>query len=77
MDYKQLEEENKKLKEQIEYIKTYKKNYFQDIQKHKFRFCSLCNKDVRYSSYSNHIKSTKHIKNKNDFIKKNENLNIK
>ena len=67
MDYKKLEEENNYLRAKIEYLKTYKKNYFQTKSKIKTRHCNYCDKEIKYNSFSNHEKSKKHLlKNMSD-----------
>ena len=41
---------------------TYFKDYFANVLKEKTRFCDVCNCDIKYSSYNNHIKSKRHNK---------------
>lgn len=60
MDYKKLEEENKMLREKIEQIKNYKKNYYQDTFKHNKFHCEICDKEVSAGSKANHLKGAKH-----------------
>ena len=43
--------------------KSYFKDYFTNVLKEKTRYCDVCECDIKYSSYNNHIKSKRHIKN--------------
>lgn len=43
--------------------KEYNKNYFQKCSKLKFLTCNVCNKNFKYNSYLNHLKSKKHFIN--------------
>ena len=36
-------------------------NYFCINQKNKFKHCDICNLHIKYNSYSNHLKSKKHL----------------
>lgn len=58
---KTLEEKIKILEEKNEESKNYKKQYFQNNTKHKFRYCDKCEKDILFNSYFNHLKSKKHL----------------
>ena len=62
MDYKQLEEENKMLREKIEQFKNYKKNYYKDTYKQCKFYCEICDKEVSAGSKANHLKGAKHRK---------------
>jgi len=47
--------------------KNYHTNYYHDKNiNDKVRFCSDCNHDVKYLSWCYHVKSKKHLKNKNN-----------
>lgn len=63
MDDKKLEEENKMLREKLEQIKNYKKNYYQDKFKHNKFYCAICDKEVSAGSKANHLKGVKHRRN--------------
>ena len=45
----------------FENFKIYQKNYFQAKLRNKYSHCNCCNTDVLYHSYSNHLKSKKHL----------------
>jgi hypothetical protein len=63
MDYQKLEEENKMLRAKLEYIKDYKKSYFQKVHKHKTFYCKCCDKQIKYNSMWYHNHSKKHLEN--------------
>lgn len=43
--------------------KIYNQNYFQQNSKLRVKHCQICNKDVKYNSFLNHLKSKKHLQN--------------
>jgi len=57
----------------IEYtkLKNYNKNYFNTTTKFRVKLCDCCNKEYKYNSWLNHLKSKTHIKNINKNINKN------
>jgi hypothetical protein len=59
--FEELEKENNLLRQKINNMKDYKKDYFINIQKHKIRHCELCNLDFKINSFSNHLRSKKHL----------------
>lgn len=60
--FEELERENNLLRQKINNIKEYKKDYFFNIQKNKIKHCELCNIELKNNSFSNHLKSKKHLK---------------
>lgn len=73
---KKLEDENNMLKNKCILIKIYKANYFQTKSKEKNKFCNCCNKNIKYNSYSNHLKSKKHFINNNLIINNDVHNNL-
>lgn len=49
----------------IEYtkLKNYNKNYFNSTTKFRCKYCEICNKEYKYNSWLNHLKSKLHKKN--------------
>lgn len=60
MDLKTLQEENEMLKQKLNDMKEYKKNYYQAKYKHKQHYCEVCDKYMNISSKANHNESKKH-----------------
>ena len=58
-----------KLKEMKHKQDLSKKKHFIEKKKDAYRYCEVCDKDIKYGSYINHIRSKKHIsvyENKNN-----------
>ena len=61
------------LQKKLDFIKTkgralkiginkqeYTKDYFTKVTKQRKRLCEVCNKQIKYNSFSNHLNSKKH-----------------
>ena len=64
---------NIELQKKLDFIKTkgkapkieinkqeYTKDYFTKVTKQRKRLCEVCNKEIKYNSFSNHLNSKKH-----------------
>jgi hypothetical protein len=51
------------LQKKLDFIKTkgrVHKDYFNKVTKQGKRLCEVCNKEIKYNSFSNHLNSKKH-----------------
>ena len=49
----------KKIKKVVDKVE-YTKDYYANITKNRMRHCEICEHDIKYNSFVNHLKSKKH-----------------
>ena len=64
MDLETLQEENRILRDKLNKLKQYKKEYYQNKYKHQKYYCEDCDMEMNAGSKSNHLQSTNHFLNK-------------
>lgn len=54
-----INSKGKKTKKVIDKVE-YTKDYYANITKNRLRHCDICEHDIKYNSFVNHLKSKKH-----------------